>query len=118
MNYLGNDMDRARQIQTELEPLYEKAMQPGLSWREQRALDHQISDLECKLQEILDTGPQAYSAGRYYTSESGLVAPTGRVAADSALVLGAEETERKRKPLPWLLLALGAGTAAYFTLRG
>ena len=116
-SFLGNDMDRARQIHVELNTLYNQAAKPGLSWSQERALDKKITALECELQKIVGDDPQAVTPGGYYTPE-GMRPATGRVYAEPALVLGAEVVEPKRKPLPWIIIALIAAGATYYTVRG
>ncbi len=112
-------MDRARKLQTMLNRAYEQADKPDVSWNERRELDKKITAMEKELEGILGDAPQSYSAGRYYTSHSGLLRPSGTVAADSALVLGSKDIDEKKKPLPWILLGLAAaGAAAFFTVKG
>lgn len=112
-------MDRARKLQTMLNRAYEQADKPDLSWSERRELDKKIIGMEKELEGILGDTPQSYSAGRYYTSHSGLLRPSGTVAADPALVLGSKDVDEKKKPLPWILLGLAAaGAATYFTIQG
>lgn len=106
-------MDRARELQAMLNAAYRQAEE-----NPSRTLDRKIRDMEKELDALVGDSPQGYSAGRYYTSESGLVRPAGTVTADTSLVLGAEEAKRERKPLPWILLGLAAaGVATFFTVK-
>jgi len=111
------DYKRIRQLQDILNDKYTQAAKPGLSWSEQRALDKEITALECEIDEALQNKGQAKTPGGYYTSE-GVKPATGSVVADPALVLGEKDVKPKAKPLPWILLVLAAGTATYFTVKG
>jgi hypothetical protein len=110
---------RAREIQNELNTLYQQASKPGLSWLEQRNLDKLITELECELDELLQTRIQTETPGLYYVPEKGILPPTGQVEVrQAALVLGAEDVEEKKRRWPWLLVLAAAGTATYFSMRG
>ncbi|MHC4620010.1 MAG: hypothetical protein ACYTEQ_19870 [Planctomycetota bacterium] len=134
MNYLGTidpgyvanpptelekRMARAREIQTELNTLYQQAAKPGLGLREQRNLDKLITELECELDELLKTPIQAQYPSGYYVPEKGLLPTTGQVEVTRpALVLGKEAEPEKERKFPWWALVVAGGAATYFSIRG
>jgi hypothetical protein len=110
---------RAREIQNELNALYQQAAKPGLSYLEQRNLDKLITELECELDELLQTRIQAQSPSGYYIPEKGLLPTTGQVEVrQPALVLATETEPEKKRKFPWWVLVVAGGAATYFSMRG
>ena len=123
MNYmLGQDalsagMTREDDIRATLDTLYNKSLDTSLGFFERRRIDRQIKDLEGELDLILGTTVQATTPGGYLTP-AGVKPSTGLIIGDPALVLGGTTSKQSKKPMPWILLALAAGTAAYFMMKG
>lgn len=112
------DWKRYAEIKKQLDTLYAKGLQPGLSSREQRNIDKMITELECELDGILGNQAQGYTPGGYYTP-GGIKPATGAVVVDqAALVLGDKDAGDKKKFPWWLLLLAAGGTATYFSVKG
>lgn len=114
----GELPQRAYDLQNMLDKAYEQISKPGLSSGEMRELEKTITAMECELDKLLDNKPQAYTPGGYVT-QSGVLPTTGSIVVDqAALILGDKNIEPKKKPWPWILIALAAAGATYATIKG